>query len=166
MPNLSDNCKGCGPNDLRETRVSGRTSVEVPEDYLAEYLGPPQSQLAEALAVAEQLSERAAMPAFEQQPEAGVSSRGSQFTLAESGAADVAPGPGYNAPILASSRVVEHRNCSYRLAPARCPTGEAIVIEECDWYVNGKFQGRKWWAITTCMDLKRAQEMVAILNAL
>jgi hypothetical protein len=138
---------------------------------MAEHLGPPQSQLAEALAVAEQLAERAAMPtrlpAFVQQPEAGASSRGrSQFTLAESGAADVAPGPGYNAPILASSRVVEHRNCSYRLAPARCPTGEAIVIEECDWYVNGKFQGRKWWAITTCMDLKRAQEMVALLNAL
>ncbi|MBE7490898.1 MAG: hypothetical protein HS108_03905 [Planctomycetes bacterium] len=45
MPNVGDNCEGCGLNDLRETRVNGRTRVDVPEDYMAEHLGPPQRSL-------------------------------------------------------------------------------------------------------------------------
>lgn len=53
-----EGCASCGPNDLREVRQNGRLRVEIPETFMAERLGAPASQLAEAMAVAEQLQTR------------------------------------------------------------------------------------------------------------
>lgn len=48
-----EGCASCGPNDLRESAQNGRVRVEIPETFMQDRLGSAQSQLAEAMAVAE-----------------------------------------------------------------------------------------------------------------
>ncbi|MCC7509102.1 MAG: hypothetical protein IT464_06980 [Planctomycetes bacterium] len=104
MPDNAENCTTCGPNGLKFSRHNGRGRIEVPQDFLAETLGSIDAQIAEGMAMAEAIqAERAptldrVRPDYEEPSPSetkGAVNLNNNFTLAESGAADVFPSAGY-----------------------------------------------------------------------
>jgi hypothetical protein len=55
MADGKENCDTCGPGDLKVERVNGRNRVMVPDNFMADKLGSPEQQVAEAMQAARML---------------------------------------------------------------------------------------------------------------